>query len=184
LNDFLHDSQTPVVNAKGTTTLVEFFDYQCSICHMMYSVINSIAAMDPHLRIVYKDFPIFGPASTYAAKGSFAAYQQGPKLYKAYHDAMFNIGAMEGSMTIPEVDMAAQGAGLNMKAFHAAVNSKVVANELKQSIALGKSIKMIGTPALIVAPSNASAKTSMQQLSYFPGYAQKPQLLTAIAHAQ
>ena len=98
IKDLLRNPATPVVNPDGKITLVEFFDYQCSVCHLMYPVINAVEKANPGLRIVYKDLPIFGPASVYAAKGSFAAYKQGRTLYLAYRNALFTQSKMEGRL--------------------------------------------------------------------------------------
>src|SRR3546814_8221632 len=43
-------------------------------------------AADPQLRIVYKEFPILGPNSVYAAKAALAAHRQGG--YLAFHQAL------------------------------------------------------------------------------------------------
>lgn len=42
-------------------------------------------AVDPLLRIVYKEFPILGEGSVFAARAALAAERQGQ--YQAFHDA-------------------------------------------------------------------------------------------------
>jgi hypothetical protein len=43
---------------------------------------------DPQLKIVYKEFPILGPDSVFAAKAALAAEKQGK--YTAFHKALFD----------------------------------------------------------------------------------------------
>lgn len=184
INDFLRDPNTPVSNPKGNITLVEFFDYQCSVCHMMYPVIAQVAKQFPNLRLVYKDLPIFGPASVYAAKGSFAAYQQSPKLYLAYRDALFKSNKMEGKLTDTDVDAIAKKVGLDMSKFHKAINSPAVAAQIQDNAALAQSLKLVGTPAMIVAPSTATSNISLSKIAFIPGGARPQQLAATVAMVQ
>lgn len=180
INDILHDSQTPTYNPNGTTTLVEFFDYQCSVCHMMYPVINQVAKQFPNLRIVYKDLPIFGPASVYAAKGSFAAYAQSPELYLAYHDALFTSSKMEGQLKNSDVDLIAKKVGLDMVAFHKAINSPEIDAQVQANTELAQALQLQGTPAMIIAPTAATSSITDDKIVFIPGGARKEQLAQAV----
>jgi len=181
INDFLRNPKTPVENPTGKVTLVEFFDYQCSVCHMMFPVINQVAKQFPNLRLVYKDLPIFGPGSVYAAKGSFAAYQQSPQLYLAYRNALMQSDKMEGKLKTADVDAIAQKVGLNMTKFHQTINSPAVNQELQNNAALAQSLKLVGTPAMIIAPTNATSSLPMNKLVFIPGGARPAQLAAAVA---
>ena len=78
------DPDSPVGgNPSGDVTLVEFFDYNCPYCKMMAPLIAQAESVDPQLRIVYKEFPILGAGSVYAAKAALAANKQGK--YEAFH---------------------------------------------------------------------------------------------------
>src|SRR5260370_4316818 len=46
-------------------------------------------AADPKLRIVYKEFPILGPNSMFAAKPALAAHKQG--RYPEFHKALMQV---------------------------------------------------------------------------------------------
>ena len=76
--DVLQDPDSPVEgNPNGNVTLVEFFDYNCPYCRAMTPLIEKAGAADPELRIVYKEFPILGAGSVFAAKAALAANKQG-----------------------------------------------------------------------------------------------------------
>ncbi|TIO11831.1 MAG: DsbA family protein, partial [Mesorhizobium sp.] len=87
-DDLFRDKRSPVGgNAEGNVTLVEFFDYNCPYCRMMAPIMDQAVAGDPQLRIVYKEFPILGPDSVFAAKAALAADKQGK--YAAFHKALY-----------------------------------------------------------------------------------------------
>ena len=85
--ELLEDPATPAGgNPKGDVTLVEFFDYRCPYCKQMEPTVEALLKHDPNLRIVYKEWPILGPPSVFAAHVAFAAFKQGK--YKQFHEAM------------------------------------------------------------------------------------------------
>jgi protein-disulfide isomerase len=49
-------------NAQGDVTIVEYFDYQCPYCKKTAPELAQVAKEDGKVRIVLKDWPIFGPA--------------------------------------------------------------------------------------------------------------------------
>ncbi|MBR0967269.1 DsbA family protein [Bradyrhizobium diazoefficiens] len=79
----LRDPDVPSMgNPQGDITIVEYFDYQCPYCKKVAPELVRIAKEDGKLRIVMKDWPIFGAASQYAAKMVLAA-----KYQNKYHEA-------------------------------------------------------------------------------------------------
>ncbi len=85
-SELFRDMDSPVGgNPNGDVTLVEFFDYNCPYCRQMVPVMMQAETLDPQLRVVYKEFPILGPNSTFAAKASLAAHKQGKCV--AFHSA-------------------------------------------------------------------------------------------------
>ena len=74
--ELLNDSVSPGAgNPKGTVSVVEFFDYQCPHCKVMAKEIDGLLASDHNVRVVYKELPIFGPESEFAAKAALQATQ-------------------------------------------------------------------------------------------------------------
>ena len=67
-------------------TVVEFFDYNCPYCRRMEPVLNALLRSDPKVRIVYRDWPIFGPASREASRAAVASQWQG--RHAAFHGAL------------------------------------------------------------------------------------------------
>jgi len=88
----LRDPEIPVLgNAKGDLTVVEYFDYQCPYCKKLAPEIAQVIKEDGNIRLVLKDWPIFGEISKSAAQLALAAKYQ--DKYVQAHDAL--IGAHE-----------------------------------------------------------------------------------------
>lgn len=86
----LRDPDIPDLgNPNGDLTIVEFFDYQCPYCKKVAPELAQVAKEDGKVRIVLKDWPIFGDVSKSAARLVLAAKYQ--EKYPQAHDAV--IGA-------------------------------------------------------------------------------------------
>ena len=49
-------------------TVIEFFDYRCGYCKRVAGMVTQLQKDEPGVRVVYKDFPILGEASVFAAR--------------------------------------------------------------------------------------------------------------------
>ncbi len=67
-------------------TIVEYFDYNCPFCRRITPMLRQVVAAGPRLALIYKDWPVLGPASVYAARCALAAGYQGK--YLQAHDAL------------------------------------------------------------------------------------------------
>jgi protein-disulfide isomerase len=97
----LRDPEIPVLgNPQGDLTVVEYFDYQCPYCKKLAPEIAQVVREDGKIRLVLKDWPIFGAVSKSAAQLALAAKYQ--NKYQEAHEAL--IGAKErlSDATIPE----------------------------------------------------------------------------------
>ncbi|URD61108.1 DsbA family protein [Sphingomonas sp. KRR8] len=84
---FLDDAVAPQVKpANYDVTIVEYADYQCPYCRTAHDALVKLAATDKKVRIIFRDWPIFGPQSQRAARLAIASQWQGKFL--AYQDAL------------------------------------------------------------------------------------------------
>src|SRR5277367_6114552 len=83
-------AQPPIMPAAGAkdadVTIVEFFDYNCPFCKKTAPELQKLLHTDPKVRILYKEWPIFGDVSEYAARSALAAHWQGKFLIA--HEAL------------------------------------------------------------------------------------------------
>ena len=161
--DVFHDPDSPVGgNPSGNITLVEFFDYNCPYCKMMAPLITQAEAADPQLRIVYKEFPILGPGSVFAAKAALAANRQGK--YEAFHRALYQVRGHVGEATVLEV---AKSIGLDVGRMKVDLQDKAIERLLEKNGQLGQVLHITGTPGFVVGDqvtTGAMDMTALQSL--------------------
>ncbi|NMD08669.1 MAG: thioredoxin domain-containing protein, partial [Phyllobacteriaceae bacterium] len=75
-------------NPSGDVTVIEFMDYNCSWCKKGMAEIAGIVEADKNVRVVFKEFPIFGAGSEFAARAAMASARQGK--YWELHRALFS----------------------------------------------------------------------------------------------
>lgn len=138
-------SDPSIGNPKGDVTIVEFMDYNCGWCKKSMAEVSTILKADEKLRVVFKEFPIFGEHSEYAARAALAAAKQGK--YWELHQAMFS---HEGQVTTDVVNQLAEGLGLDMKKLKSDIESKEIGEHIAANMQLGKQLAINGTPAFII----------------------------------
>jgi protein-disulfide isomerase len=139
------DPMSPVSgNPKGDVTVVVFFDYACGYCKKSVPELDALAAKDPNLRIVYKEFPILGPRSQVAATAALAANRQGK--YAAFHNALFR----SGSLSDTAIKGVADQSGVNYDQLQKDMADPKFKMIIDQTYALATALHIDGTPAYIV----------------------------------
>jgi protein-disulfide isomerase len=144
----LRESGTAVLGAANPeVTVVEYFDYNCPYCRKLAPSMHALVKNDHKVAVVFKEWPIFGGISVYAARSALASQWQGK--YQTAHDAL--IGAPRLSQAA-EVDETLQNAGINLPelkkalAAHGAQIDAILARNNAEAHSLG----MRGTPGLLV----------------------------------
>jgi protein-disulfide isomerase len=164
--------------AKGKVTIVEFFDYQCPHCVDMDPVFTSLLKANPDVRVVYKEFPIRGAVSTYAAKAALASNLQGK--YAQFHEALMQSAKDLNEAKIIEL---AQGLGLDVKKLKVDMDGPVVTAQIKGTYKLAQSIGIYGTPAIFVASSDLSKDSGEGAVDFIPGQVDQKYLQDSIDKA-
>ena len=89
-NGLTHDPDQPVLgNPQGDVTIVEFYDYQCPFCRDNHPALLQLVQDDGNLRLVMRDWPIFGAASLHAMKLGLGAVDLG--RYRQVNTALMAI---------------------------------------------------------------------------------------------
>jgi protein-disulfide isomerase len=173
IDSLLHQYNDPTAgDPKGKITVVEFFDYQCSHCVDMAGVMGTLIKDNPNVRFVFKDFPIRGPMSEFAARAAIAANMQGK--YYGFHHALLTTNQ---TLSEDQVYMLAQENGLNVDKLKKDINSQQVTNELQKNVNLAQKLKLNGTPAFFVGKTNAS---NIKDISFQMGSMDQSQLQALI----
>jgi protein-disulfide isomerase len=137
----------PVGARNPDVTIVEYFDYNCPYCKKQVPALQALLAQDSKLALVYKDWPILGPVSVYAASSALAAQWQGK--YLAAHDALISGPRLARNEQVDEI---LQRAGVNMDTLKKdrTAHAKEIAALLVRNDEEAHALSLGGTPGLVV----------------------------------
>lgn len=140
------DTNAPVLgNPDGDVTVVEFFDYNCPYCRRAKPAIQELLAFDPNVRLVYREWPILGDGSVFAAKAALASRNQGK--YEEFHWAMMG---MTGRAEEASVLRIAKEIGLDIEQLQADMESAEIEEHIQTSMRLTQSLGFSGTPSFVI----------------------------------
>lgn len=132
-------------NPKGSTTIVEFIDYNCGHCRKLSSTLKELTRENSDIKVIVKDLPIFGESSMAAAKAAIAASKQA-KFSNFHYAALTNTG----KATKENMQQLAQAIGLNMKQFNIDFNSQETKDYIEANKQLAQKLNIMATPAMII----------------------------------
>ncbi|MEE3003134.1 MAG: DsbA family protein [Pseudomonadota bacterium] len=159
--EILTNTNAPTLgNPNGNIVLVEFLDYQCGHCKKMSTTVSNLINKNKNLKVLVKELPILGDASTYAAKVALAANQQG-KFYQV-HSAFLNTTE---KLTNETVENIAKQQGVDWNLIQVSLQSSQLEKELDKVFNIAQQLNIMGTPAFII--TDLSGKNNR----YFSGAA-------------
>ncbi|WP_157098869.1 DsbA family protein [Novosphingobium rosa] len=148
LDSLQNDPDVPKVAPAGyDATIIIFSDYQCPYCHQIHPTLEKLLREDRKLRIVYRDWPIFGAVSTEAARAAMASRYQGK--HAAFNDALLST---KGRLSSEGIRQAAASAGVDWARLQAdlARHRTEINGAIARTDHYARIIGLSGTPALIV----------------------------------
>jgi protein-disulfide isomerase len=146
--EMLKNPGTPAAGAaKPDVVLVEYFDYNCPYCKTLVPALQTVLAQDPRIAVVYKDWPILGPVSVYAATAALAAGYQGK--YLIAHDALISGPRLAKN---EQVDEALHKVGVDSETMKKdrTTHAAEIAALLKRNDEEAHALDLDGTPGLVV----------------------------------
>lgn len=148
-NDLISNPGIAFIGATDADiTIVGYIDYNCGYCKKAQPEVDRLLSADAKVRVLYKDWPIFGAPSEAAARTAIAAGYQGK--YQAVHNAFMQSPSRISSAV--DVRRLAQAAGVDMARLERDMTNRsaeidAVLNRNKRE-ALGLGLQ--GTPAFII----------------------------------
>ncbi len=145
------DPNAPVIgNPDGDVTVVEFFDYNCPYCKRAADEVAKVLDTDKEVRIVYREWPILGEGSVFAARAALAARAQGkyPEMHKA-------LMSMRGRVNERSTLQAAAELGLDIDQLRADMEDPAVQEHIDTTMRLASSLGFSGTPSFVIGEARA-----------------------------
>lgn len=133
-------------NPNGKVTVVEFFDYRCRYCRQSFPYVQQLIRTNPQVRVIYREYPILGDTSVYAARAALAAYRQGK--YTALHAALMRTTRPLDPSSILR---AAQAVGINTQQLTSDMTNNLVDQQLQATSALAQDLGVNAVPTFVVA---------------------------------
>lgn len=138
------DPRDVVINPGGKITVVEFFDYRCGYCKAVAPEVAGLVRQNPDIRLVLKEFPIFGGASDLAARTALTPAGRAGGL--AFHEAMME----EKTLNEAAITRIAASAGVRSADISAALQDEKITRQLADTRKLAEALRIEGTPAFVV----------------------------------
>jgi protein-disulfide isomerase len=143
--EILYDPDAPVAgNPSGDATLVEFFDYNCPYCRRVAPTVSGLIADDADLRVVYKEIPILGPGSQFAARAALAARNQGE--YVPFHEALMTARQVSEDNVMD----IARRVGLDVERLERDMADPAIEAAIQRNLALASALGITGTPSFVI----------------------------------
>ena len=141
-----NDPNAPVLgNPEGDVTVVEFFDYNCPYCRRVKPHIEELLEEDPNVRLVYREWPILGDGSVFAARAALASREQGK--YEEFHWALMGMAGRAEEASVIQV---AEQVGLDIMQLRLDMNSPEIDAHISASMELSRALGFNGTPSFVI----------------------------------
>jgi protein-disulfide isomerase len=126
-------------------TIVEFFDYRCPYCKASLEWMMNVVRTRKDVRVVFKEYPVLGPASLEASKAAVASIRQGK--YLAFHQALM---ASKGDLNSKLIDDTARKVGIDVARLRKDMTDPAIAKLIDDNHDVGAQARVDGTPAFLV----------------------------------
>jgi protein-disulfide isomerase len=140
--------------ANAPATIVEFSDLQCPHCKEAQPVLEKLMAEEPNVRLVFQNFPLAIPSHDWAAKGAAYADCVGvassDAFWKFIHDVYDAQTVITAANADEKLTALAGQAGVKGADMATCAAQPDTTARVQQSVALGKAVKITGTPTLFV----------------------------------
>ena len=163
-----NDPNAPVLgNPNGDVTVIEFFDYNCSYCKKVMPEVKRLIAADKNIRLVYREWPILGEGSVFAAKAALASRAQGK--YEEFHWALMEMRNRADETTVLRI---AEKVGLDIEELLTDMEKPAVSEHIAMSMRITQALGFNGTPSFIIGNN------------LIPGFVEKNALADYVSQAR
>ena len=144
-------------SADTKVTIVEFSNFQCPYCQRAWTAMRGLIEKYPkEIKYVFKHYPLQTQGKPFEMSELVAAVQEvSPEAFWAIHDFLFT---NEGQTLLKEeketvkkkIEEILRGKGHDVAAFNAALEAGKGKKRVEEDLALGKKIRVRGTPTTLI----------------------------------
>lgn len=148
VEDIAFDADIPVLgNPDGDVTVVEFTDYQCPYCKLSFIELSKVMVEDRNIRLVLRDWPIFGEVSRNAALLTLASNSQG-----RYADAVHTLMTTRDRLTFRSTADLLGQAGVDVDLARSDLDARqdLLLGVLSRTEAQASAFQLQGTPGFLI----------------------------------
>ena len=145
-------------NPEGSVTVVEFFDYNCPYCKRAMAELRGVMKSDPDVRVVFREWPILGEGSYFAARAALAAAKQG--RYEDMHWELMGLDRAEEATVIE----AAERLGLDIERLRADMDDPAFLEQFQATNQLAQGLGFTGTPSFVIGDELIPGMASQEQM--------------------
>jgi protein-disulfide isomerase len=161
LAELFANRSSPVLgDPRGDVNVAEFFDFRCPYCKRTAPLLEQLIARDRRVRLVFKNLPILGPDSTYAAHLGLAAARLG--RFGDFYKAIFARVPAHGDREA--IDRAVRSIGLDPSALAEQSHTPEIDRAVQRDLDLAAGLGISGTPALVIGDQVLSGAPSPEVL--------------------
>lgn len=148
LNRLLDPAHGYIVEADAAAkvAVIELFDYHCGFCKRAAPMVKSLIEDEKDITVVFREYPIFGEKSEYAAEMALAAREQGKFL-----DMHFDMMNSSGDLTSDRIRKIAKSNGVDFAKLETARNAPIVEESIVETLDIVREMGVDGTPAFVIA---------------------------------
>ncbi len=155
------DPNAPVTgNPEGDVTVVEFIDYNCPYCRRAAPEVEALIAADPGIRLVYREWPILGEGSVFAARAALASRVQGK--YENFHKALMQLDGRAEEASVLRV---ATEIGLDIDRLRQDMMAPEIDAHIATSMRLTQVLGFQGTPSFVIGEALLAGFAAREELA-------------------
>ena len=154
--------------SDAKVTILEFSDFECPHCREFSQILRSIEPQYPHVRIVFKDFPLtqIHPWAETAAIAARCAYIQQPSVFWTYQAQIFdNQDLISPENVWDKLTTFAAQDNLDPDAFKTCMSSPAAKEAVEANHREGEALNINSTPTIFIngRPLIGGDKATLEQ---------------------
>ena len=136
------------MHGDANLTVVVFTDYECPACRTADPALQAAITRDGNVRVIYKDWPVFGERSEKAAKVALAAHRQG--IYPVLHQQLMRSRSLDDGALRDAVE--ASGGNWRKVEGELVKHKELINNQLAANCRDAFALGLQGTPGYLIGP--------------------------------